>query len=115
MKKITAIVRPCKLEELKEELLKINLNGITISQVMGCGTQLGWTEFYRGAEISLNILPKVKLELVVEDGQVDTVSELIVKYSRTGEVGDIGDGKIFISDITDCIRIRTGERGILAL
>lgn len=112
MKNITAIIRPCKLEELKEELLKINLNGITITQVMGCGKQLGWKEYYRGAEISLNILPKVKLELVVDDDQVETIIDLINKYSRTG---DIGDGKIFISSIIDCIRIRTDERGTQAL
>lgn len=112
MKKIEAIIRPSKLEDLKEELLKINLNGITITQVMGCGKQLGWKEFYRGAEISLNVLPKVKVELIVNDDVVETVVDAIIKFSRTGE---IGDGKIFISDIIECIRIRTGERGVAAL
>ena len=115
MKKVTAIIQPCKLEELKQELLKINLNGITITQVMGCGKQLGWKEFYRGAEISLNILQKVQLDLVVNDDQVEAIVDLIIKYSKNGEIGEIGDGKIFISEIVDCIRIRTGERGSEAL
>ncbi len=112
MKKIEAIIRPAKLEELKEALLAINLDGITISQVMGAGKQLGWKEYYRGQEISLNVLPKVKLELVCTDEKVEQITETIIKYTQTGEVGD---GKIFISEIQDCIRIRTRERGNSAI
>lgn len=112
MKKIEAIIRPSKLEELKEALLEAGLDGITISQVMGAGKQMGWKEFYRGNEITLNVLPKVKLELVVLDEKVDSICDTIIKYSQTGEVGD---GKIFISDIQDCIRIRTKERGNSAI
>lgn len=112
MKKIEAIIRPAKLEELKEALLAINLDGITISQVMGAGKQLGWKEYYRGQEVTLNVLPKVKLELVCTDEKVEQITETIIKYTQTGEVGD---GKIFISDIQDCIRIRTRERGNSAI
>jgi nitrogen regulatory protein P-II 1 len=112
MKKIEVIIRPSKLEELKEALLLINIEGLTVSQVMGCGKQKGWKEYYRGTEVSLNMLSKVKLEMVVCDAKVDKVIETIIKESRTGEVGD---GKIFISDISDAIRIRTGERGEDAL
>lgn len=112
MKKIEAIIRPCKLEELKEALLAIDLDGITISQVMGAGKQLGWKEFYRGNEVSLNVLPKVKLELVSTDDKVDLITDTIIKYSQTGEVGD---GKIFIYELQDCIRIRTRERGDAAI
>ncbi len=112
MKKIEAIIRPSKLEELKEALLEAGMDGITITQVMGAGKQMGWKEFYRGNEISLNVLPKVKLELVVLDEKVDAITDTIIKYSQTGEVGD---GKIFISDIQDCIRIRTKERGNSAI
>lgn len=112
MKKIEAIIRPCKLEELKEALLAIELDGITISQVMGAGKQLGWKEFYRGTEISLNVLPKVKLELVTTDEKVDLITDTIIKHAQTGEVGD---GKIFVSELQDCIRIRTRERGESAI
>lgn len=112
MKKIEAIIRPSKLEELKEALLAAGMDGITITQVMGAGKQMGWKEFYRGNEISLNVLPKVKLELVVVDEKVEAIAETIIKYSQTGEVGD---GKIFISDIQDSIRIRTRERGNAAI
>lgn len=112
MKKIEAIIRPSKLEELKEALLSINLDGITISQVMGAGKQLGWKEYYRGQEISLNVLPKVKLELVCADEKVETIIDTIVAHAQTGEVGD---GKIFVSELQDCIRIRTKERGTSAI
>lgn len=112
MKKIEAIIRPSKLEELKDELRKFNISGLTISQVLGCGKQMGWTEQYRSNEVLINVLPKVKLELVVEDNNLEKVIDLIINIARTGEVGD---GKIFISDITDCIRIRTGDRGVSAL
>lgn len=112
MKKIEAIIRPCKLEELKEALLAINLDGITISQVMGAGKQLGWKEYYRGNEITLNVLPKVKLELVSTDDKVEQIIDTIMQYSYTGE---LGDGKIFIYDLENCIRIRTGEKGEAAI
>jgi len=112
MKKIEAIIRPNKLEELKEELKKSNINGITISQVMGCGKQLGWTEYYRSSEVIINFLPKVEIKLVVEDDKVEDAISLITSVTRTGEVGD---GKIFVYDVIDCVRIRTGERGLKAL
>ena len=112
MKKIEAIIRPGKLEELKEALLAIGLDGITINQVMGAGKQMGWKEFYRGSEISLNVLPKVKIELVVTDDKVESIIDTIIKNAQTGEVGD---GKIFVYDVTDVIRIRTKERGEKAI
>ena len=112
MKRIEAIIRPSKLEYIKEALKNKNINGITINQVMGCGNQLGWSEFYRGNEVIVNILPKIEIKIVVEDSRVEEIIELISNISRTGEVGD---GKIFITNIEDCIRIRTGERGNNAL
>jgi nitrogen regulatory protein P-II 1 len=112
MKKIEAIIRPNKLEDLKDELKKSNITGITISQVMGCGQQLGWTEYYRSNEVIVNILPKVEVKIVVADEKVEEVIELITSIARTGEVGD---GKIFVSDVCECVRIRTGERGSKAL
>lgn len=112
MKKIEAIIRPAKLEELKDELHKAKITGLTISQVLGCGQQLGWKEHYRSSEVSINILPKIEVKLIVDDGEVEKIIDLIIKVARTGEVGD---GKIFVSDIEDCVRIRTGERGKDAL
>lgn len=112
MKRIEAIIRPSKLEYIKDALKNKNINGITINQVMGCGNQLGWSEFYRGNEVIVNILPKIEIKIVVEDNKVEEIVELISNISRTGEVGD---GKIFIINIEDCIRIRTGERGNNAL
>jgi nitrogen regulatory protein P-II 1 len=108
MKKIEAIIRPGKLEEIKEALNKYNIHGLTISQVMGCGLQKGRKEFYRGTEVTLNLLPKIKIEIVAKDNNVDEIIKLITEEAKTGEVGD---GKIFIYDIEDVIRIRTGERG----
>lgn len=112
MKKVEAFIRPQKIEEIKEVLKNLNLNGMSISQIMGCGNQKGWTEYFRGAEVDVNFLPKVKVEVVVQDDQVENVVSKIIEASRTGE---IGDGKIFISDIIDAVRIRTGERGVDAL
>ncbi len=112
MKKIEAVIRPAKLEEVKEALNKFNINGITISQVMGCGNQKGRKEYIRGVEVTLNLLPKIKVEIVTGDDCVNEVLDLITKVSRTG---DVGDGKIFVYDIADAIRIRTGERGESAL
>ena len=112
MKRITAIVRPEKLEVLKEALFAANVRGMTISQVMGCGNQHGWTEYVRGSEVLLNTVPKVKFELLVPDAQVDNVVNIIIGATRTGEVGD---GKIFICPVEEVIRIRTGERGNTAV
>ena len=107
MKRITAIVRPEKLEPLKEALFAAKVGGMTISQVNGCGSQHGWKEYYR-TEVLLNMVPKVKFELVVADGEVDGLVKVITETARTGNVGD---GKIFVSPIDEVIRIRTDERG----
>ncbi len=112
MKKIEAIIRPAKLEEIKEALNKFNIHGLTISQVMGCGLQKGRKEFYRGTEITLNLLPKIKVEIVVKDNQVENIIKLVSDEAKTGEVGD---GKIFVYNVEDVIRIRTGERGESAI
>lgn len=112
MKRIIAIVRPEKLESLKEALFERNVNGMTISQVNGCGNQHGWKEYYRGTEVLLNMVPKVKFEIVAEDADVQGICGTIVECAQTGEVGD---GKIFISPIEEVIRIRTGERGDAAI
>lgn len=108
MKKIEAIIRPGKLEDIKETLNKYSINGLTISQVMGCGLQKGRKEFIRGTEVNLNLLPKIKIEIIAKDGAVEEIIRLITEQARTGEVGD---GKIFVYNIGDVIRIRTGERG----
>ena len=108
MKRITAIVRPEKLEPLKEALFAAKVGGMTISQVNGCGSQHGWKEYYRGTEVLLNMVPKVKFELVVADGEVVGLVKVITETARTGHVGD---GKIFVSPIDEVIRIRTDERG----
>lgn len=112
MKKVEAIIQPNKLEDLKEALAQMNIGGITISQVMGCGKQKGFKEYYRGSEVLMNVLPKVKMELVVDDSDCERTIGTILKYTQTGEVGD---GKIFVSTIDDAVRIRTGERGPKAL
>lgn len=106
MKRIAAVVRPEKLEPLKEALFEAKICGMTIYQVHGCGNQHGWKEYFRGSEVFLNMIPKVKFEIVVKDEQVDGLVELISSVARTGEVGD---GKIFVSDIERVIRVRTGE------
>ncbi|NTW72153.1 MAG: P-II family nitrogen regulator [Eubacteriaceae bacterium] len=112
MKEIQAIIRPVVLEELKEELSALNIRGLTIGQVMGCGSQKGWTEFYRGSEVYMNVLPKVRVSIVVPDARVDETINAIIKVARTGEVGD---GKIFITNVERVVRIRTGEEGDDAL
>lgn len=112
MKRITAIVRPEKLEPLKEALFEADVSGMTITQVMGCGNQHGWSEYYRGTEVLLNMIPKVKFELVVPAGETDRLVDLICKTTATGEVGD---GKIFISPVEEVVRIRTRERGDAAV
>ena len=108
MKKIEAYIRPEKLEDIKEIMDKLKLNGLSIMQVMGCGNQKGWTEFVRGMEVDYNFLTKIKIETIVPDSQAEAVVAGIMEKARTGEYGD---GKIFISDVQDAIRIRTGERG----
>lgn len=106
MKKITAIVRPEKLEPLKEALFAAEVSGMTISQVMGCGAQHGWTEHFRGTEVLLNMVPKIQFEVVAADDRVDGIVEVIMNCARTGSVGD---GKVFIEPMERVLRIRTGE------
>jgi len=108
VKRIDCIIRPSKLEDVKEELNKIGVNGLTVVQVLGCGMQKGHTQYYRGHEYRINLLPKILVSLIVKDALVDTAVESIIKGSRTGE---IGDGKIFIYNVEEVIRIRTGEKG----
>ena len=112
MKKIEAIIKPFKLDEVKEALQEIGLQGITVIEAKGFGRQKGHTELYRGAEYVVDFLPKIKIEVVVDDGQLGPALEAIQQAARTGR---IGDGKIFISDIIDVIRIRTGEAGATAV
>ena len=108
MKRIEAIIKPFKLDEVKEALHEVGLQGITVLEAKGFGRQKGHTELYRGAEYVVDFLPKVKIELVLDDAQLDAAVEAILKSAHTGH---IGDGKIFISNIEEAIRIRTGERG----
>jgi len=108
VKKIEAIIKPFKLDEVKEALHEVGLQGITVLEAKGFGRQKGHTELYRGAEYVVDFLPKVKLEIICADDMVDRAVEAIVNAARTGR---IGDGKIFISTVEEVIRIRTGERG----
>ena len=108
MKKIEAIIKPFKLDEVKEALQEIGLQGITVIEAKGFGRQKGHTELYRGAEYVVDFLPKVKLELVLVDHMVDKAVEAIVTSAKTGR---IGDGKIFVSQVEEAVRIRTGETG----
>jgi nitrogen regulatory protein P-II 1 len=108
MKKIEAIIKPFKLDEVKDALHEIGLQGLTVTETKGFGRQKGHTELYRGAEYVVDFLPKVKIELVLEDSLVERAVEAIVEAARTGR---IGDGKIFITSVEEAIRIRTGERG----
>jgi nitrogen regulatory protein P-II 1 len=108
MKRIEAIVKPFKLDEIKEGLMEIDVKGMTVTEVKGFGRQKGHTEIYRGAEYRVDFVPKIKLEVVVPSELVDKVVEVIEQRAKTGQ---IGDGKIFISSLEEAIRIRTGERG----
>ncbi|MCZ6532275.1 MAG: P-II family nitrogen regulator [SAR324 cluster bacterium] len=108
MKKIEAIIKPFKLEEVKESLDSIGIRGITVSEVKGFGRQKGHTELYRGAEYVVDFLPKIKLEIILPDDSVDKAVEAIISAAKTGR---IGDGKIFILSLDEVIRIRTGEKG----
>ena len=112
MKRIEIIIRPEKLETLKEALNRIQIKGITIIPVLGCGNQLGLTESVRGSDSVLTVLPKILMILVITDDKLEETIATIVKEAKTGAVGD---GKIFVSDISECIRIRTGERGDAAI
>jgi nitrogen regulatory protein P-II 1 len=106
MKQITAIIKPFKLEEVREALADVGVSGLTVTEVKGFGRQKGHTELYRGAEYVVDFLPKVKLEIAVTDDQVEAVVELIVRAAGTGK---IGDGKVFVYDLGQVVRIRTGE------
>lgn len=108
MKKIEAIIKPFKLDEVKEALNDVGLQGITVIEAKGFGRQKGHTELYRGAEYVVDFLPKLKIEIVLPDDQLEPAVEAIQKAARTGR---IGDGKIFVSNVDDAIRIRTGETG----
>jgi nitrogen regulatory protein P-II 1 len=108
MKQVTAIIKPFKLDEVREALADVSVAGLTVTEVKGFGRQKGHTELYRGAEYVVDFLPKVKIEIVVDDAMVERVVEAIVKAARTGK---IGDGKIFVTDVMQVIRIRTGEVG----
>ncbi len=112
MKKILAIIRPDKLEDVKQALEEIDCRGMTVMDVKGRGRQLGITESYRGRDYKVDLLPKTRLEIVVKDEDAEEVIQTIVKTAQTG---DIGDGKIFIMPVEDVVRIRTGERGEKAI
>ena len=112
MKKVEAIIKPFKLDEVKEALQDVGIQGLTVSEVKGFGRQKGHTELYRGAEYVVDFLPKIKLEIIVNDSEVAKVVEAIQNSAKTGR---IGDGKIFVSNIEDVIRIRTGETGSNAI
>ena len=112
MKRIEAIIKPFKLDEVKEAVDKAGATGITLTEVKGFGRQRGHSELYRGAEYRVELLPKIKLDMLVDDNQVDGVVEAIVLAARTGS---IGDGKIFVSKVPNVVRVRTGERGARAL
>ena len=112
MKLVTAIIKPFKLDEVRAALTKIGVNGMTVTEVKGFGRQKGHTEIYRGAEYAVNFLPKIKIEVVVASDQVDKAIETISKTAKTGQ---IGDGKIFVTNIENAVRIRTGETDANAL
>ena len=112
MKKIECIIRPEKLDDVKEALNEAGIMGLTVSDVLGCGRQKGRKEVYRGIEYTLNLLPKIKIETVVRDEDVENIAKIIIETAKTGQ---IGDGKIFVSTIEDAYRIRTGETGETAI
>lgn len=112
MKKIEAIIKPFKLEEIKDALGEIGITGMTVVEVKGFGRQKGHTEIYRGSEYTVDFLPKIKIEVVLSDEQVDGAVDAIIKTAKTGK---IGDGKVFISPVDEAIRIRTEEKGVAAV
>jgi nitrogen regulatory protein P-II 1 len=112
MKKIEAIIKPFKLEEVKDSLAEVGIEGMTVIEVKGFGRQKGHTEIYRGSEYTVDFLPKIKIEIVVADSRVDAAVSAIIKVAKTGK---IGDGKVFVSPVEQTVRIRTEEKGELAL
>jgi len=115
MKYIIAVIQPHKLEEVKAELYKADVNLMTVTEVLGHGRQMGITEVYRGVRENGNLLRKVQLEIAVNDTFVEATVDAIIKGARSGETGEIGDGKIFILPLEECVRIRTGEKGNKAI
>jgi nitrogen regulatory protein P-II 1 len=112
MKRIEAIIRPFRVDDVREALAEIGIKGLTLTEVKGYGRQKGHTELYRGSEYQIDFLPKMKIDVVVTDNQLDAVVETIIKAAKTGQVGD---GKIFVTPVDDVIRVRTGESGESAL
>ena len=112
MKKIEAVIKPFKLEEVKDALAEVGIEGMTVTEVKGFGRQKGHTEIYRGSEYTVDFLPKIKLDVVVDDGNVEAATKAIVSSAKTGK---IGDGKVFISAVEEAVRIRTDEKGNEAL
>ena len=112
MKKIEAVIKPFKLEEVKDALAEVGIEGMTVTEVKGFGRQKGHTEIYRGSEYTVDFLPKIKLDIVVEDDNVEAATKAIISAAKTGK---IGDGKVFISQVEEAIRIRTDEKGNEAL
>lgn len=112
MTKLEAVIQPSKLDTVKDALVEIGVDGMTVLEVRGHGRQKGHTEIYRGREYSVDLLPKIKLEIVLDDGMVDKAVNVIVEHARTGK---IGDGKIFLSRVDEVIRIRNEDRGVMAL
>ena len=112
MKKLEIIIRPSKLEDVKQALSSVGVHGMNYAEIHGCGRQMGHAEIYRGRTVQVDFLPKLKLEAVVDDASVDKVIDAVCAAARTGA---IGDGKIFVSEVLDAVRIRTGERGTEAL
>jgi nitrogen regulatory protein P-II 1 len=112
MKKIEAVIKPFKLDEVREALSEIGVNGLTVTEVKGFGRQKGHTELYRGAEYEVDFLPKVKIEVVVPNSLLETAMDAVIRSARTGK---IGDGKIFVSTVEQVVRIRTGETGEAAI
>ena len=115
MKMIVAIIRPEKLEEVQRALAGVDVYLMTVSEVRGCGRQKGFTELYRAQQHIIRLVPKLKLEIAVNDAFVEPAAEAIVQVSRTGDTGKVGDGKIFVLPLEDCIQIRTGETGAVAI
>ena len=112
MKKIEAIIKPFKLEEVKDALGEVGIEGMTVTEVKGFGRQKGHTEIYRGSEYTVDFLPKIKIELVIADEKLDEAVEAIIKAAKTGK---IGDGKVFVSPVEEAVRIRTEEKGVAAV
>ena len=108
MKMVTAVIKPCKLNDIREALSRHDIHGMTVTEVKGFGRQKGHTELYRGSEYVIDFLPKIKIEIAIQDDHLDDVVDTISEVANTGK---IGDGKIFVYDLTDIIRVRTGERG----